>query len=280
MKKNEKTYAFDVFLSFANEDRDFARQLYEHLKQAGLKVWGSFEQLRDRQTSLMWEINKGVVNSQFAVALVSEPYLTKKWTITEASAFFALAELDKPKIIPIWHQITYEEILKIFPLVFADKFAAIESKNRDMTQIANHVLKMVQNMQNLLPNTEATKHLFNKIWYAPKEYGFFAYRNSFVGELRLSERGIAYGGDKKEWFQKKTQNIYIQADTIEEIEHTNMSGDVAKNWVKVTYNRGQTAWFQDKSDYLASAHGIGNLFGGSQNLYGVLRLLYSQSPSI
>jgi len=271
-----KKYEFDVFLSFADEDRDFARELQKSLQEAGLKVWCSFAILREKQRGLFWEINKGIKASQFAVTLVSEDYLTKKWTVTELSAFFALEELDKPKIIPVWYKITYEEVKEISPLIFADRFA-IDSSSKDITQIANQILTMVQNMQNLAPDTFVTKHLFNEVWYAPKEYGFFSYRNAFVGGLRLSDRGIAYHGDKKELFQSKSQNIFIQRGTIEGIEHTKMKGDIAKNWVKVTYNRGQTAWFQDKSAYLASAHGIGNLFGGSENLYNVFRLLYGNN---
>lgn len=278
MEKGNKNYQYDVFLSFANEDAGFTRALYEKLQEAGLRVWCSLDKLRHGQKLLVWEVKEAILASQFAVIIVSKPYVTKKWTVAELSTFFALETLERLIIIPIWYRITYEEILKIFPLIFADRFTAMDAAKMELDEMASHTLRMVRNMQSgtLNPKFE-TIDLFKKVWYTPKEFGFFDYRNAFVGELRLEEYGMAFSGAKTEWFQQKRKEIFIQSEMIQSIEHVKMTGDISKNWVKVTYNNGHIAWLQNHSKYPAFGHGLGNLIGGNDHLFGVLERLYKSS---
>ncbi|MEZ4883360.1 MAG: tetratricopeptide repeat protein [Chitinophagales bacterium] len=276
-KENNKKYEFDVFLSFANEDAEFAKKINNSLKQLGLKVWCSLDKLRRKKSSLLWGIQEGIRKSEFAVIIVSEPYLTNKWNVAEAATFFALEKTDQPKIIPIGYRITYEEILKIFPLFFIDRFEYVDASNLNINQMARKVLKQINYVRYQPQSSSNFREVFNTIWYSPKQFGIFANRNPFIGLLLLDYEGLYYKGQRKELFQEKNKELFIKATSIQTIEHTRMAGDVANNWVKVSYDNGQTAWFQDHSVYFVDSHPLSNLLGGSNNLYAVLQLLYGKS---
>lgn len=117
-------FEFDVFLNHASEDKQkVAEPLYHLFTEKSLKVWmDKFEILIG--SSLREEIDKGLLKSEFAVAILSKTYFTKPWALSELDALFALEKSKggKKRILPVLHEITFDEVLAISPLVAGKMF--------------------------------------------------------------------------------------------------------------------------------------------------------------
>jgi hypothetical protein len=67
-------------------------------------------------------IDKGLAGSRFGIVVLSRAFLQKNWTQYELDGLVS-REMEGTKVIlPIWHNITKEEVLKYSPSL-ADKYA-------------------------------------------------------------------------------------------------------------------------------------------------------------
>jgi len=114
---------WDVFISHAWEDKEFAGQLANELKKRGLRVWFDEFTLHVGD-SLRASIDRGLANSRFGVVVLSRDFFAKKkkWTQAELNGLFARERPDKKVILPVWHNITAEELEKYSPIL-ADHWA-------------------------------------------------------------------------------------------------------------------------------------------------------------
>jgi hypothetical protein len=114
---------FDVFISHASEDKDnFVRPLAATLTGMGLKVWYD-EWTLAIGDSLRRKIDEGLTASDYGVVVLSQNFFAKEWPQTELDGLFAL-EMDGRKVIlPVWHNVTRQDVLKYSPLL-AGKLAA------------------------------------------------------------------------------------------------------------------------------------------------------------
>ena len=107
---------YDVFVSHASEDKDeIATPLAERLRDRGLHVWfDSFElQVGD---SLRRKIDQGLARSTFGVVILSQHFFAKEWPLIELDGLSAKATAsDEPRLLPIWHHISMEEVLAKSP---------------------------------------------------------------------------------------------------------------------------------------------------------------------
>lgn len=117
-----KSERYDVFISHASEDKDgYVRPLAEGLSDEGLSVWyDEFElELGD---SLRNSIDLGLANSEYGIIVLSEAYFEKDWTQYELDGLVA-RDLGSGKVIlPIWYQISKDEIMNNSPTL-ADRYA-------------------------------------------------------------------------------------------------------------------------------------------------------------
>ena len=99
-----------IFLSHASEDKaEFVDELYAEMIKQGLEVWYDREILTIGD-SLNKKLDQGLQDSLFAVVVLSPSFVKKQWTIFELDGAFT-KELDSGKyILPIWHNITFEEV--------------------------------------------------------------------------------------------------------------------------------------------------------------------------
>jgi len=114
---------WDVFLSHASEDKDdFVRPLADALTAQGLRVWYDEATLRvgDR---LRRSIDRGLASSRFGVVVVSPSFLAKEWPQRELDGLVALEIGGRKVILPVWHRITRDEVLRVSPTL-ADVVAA------------------------------------------------------------------------------------------------------------------------------------------------------------
>ncbi|MCH9687661.1 MAG: SUMF1/EgtB/PvdO family nonheme iron enzyme [Deltaproteobacteria bacterium] len=97
----DDSFAFDVFLSHAREDKPAVRAFTQRLTTAGLRVWLDEEQLpagaKPREA-----IVEGLRQSRHVLAWVTEAWLRKEWTQWEPELFLS-ARNDGQRFVPVLH---------------------------------------------------------------------------------------------------------------------------------------------------------------------------------
>lgn len=138
---------YDVFISHASEDKaEVALPLARYLENHGLKVWlDEFElTLGD---SLRMMIDHGLAMSRFGIVVLSPNFFRKGWTNRELDGLVAREDTEK-FILPIWHNVTREDVLKFSPTL-AGKLAV--STNQGIELVARQVIRAIERDTARLP---------------------------------------------------------------------------------------------------------------------------------
>ncbi len=123
-------YDYDAFICHASEDKDpFVRELAKELKDKGLKIWYD-EFTITLGDSLLGKINEGLRNSKYGIVIFSKSFFEKSWPKRELEGLVALEEEGQKKILPIWLNVSREDILTHYPTL-ANLYAADFSKGMD-----------------------------------------------------------------------------------------------------------------------------------------------------
>lgn len=122
-------YKYDVFISHAVEDKlPIANDLCKHLEKAGLRVWYSGADLQAGD-SIHETIRIDLPKSRYAVVILSEHYLSKKWTMKEYYMLQAQEKAGRKVILPVLFDITAADLQD--DVYMADKFAIPYAKGMD-----------------------------------------------------------------------------------------------------------------------------------------------------
>ena len=106
---------WDLFICHASEDKDsFVRPLAERLEENGVKVWYDEFTLK-LGDSLRQSIDNGLVNSRYGVVVLSQAFFRKDWPQWELDGLVVREVAEGKVVLPIWHQITAEEIRQYSP---------------------------------------------------------------------------------------------------------------------------------------------------------------------
>jgi hypothetical protein len=134
-------FLWDAFISHASEDKEtFVIPLVEELQKFGIKVWFDKFTLRVG-SSLRRSIEEGLANSRFGVVVLSPSFLAKEWSQSELDGLFARQMDGKDVILPVWHQISKDELLKIVPML-ADKWAT--NSNNGVSSVAKDLVRVIR----------------------------------------------------------------------------------------------------------------------------------------
>jgi hypothetical protein len=132
---------FDVFVSHASEDKEaLVRPLAAALAQHGFKVWYDEFELKVGD-SLSKSIDHGLANSSYGIVVLSRAFFSKNWPQYELEGLTARQMVGEKVILPIWHEITREDILRYSPSL-ADKLA-IDSKTTTIQQMVSSVASVI-----------------------------------------------------------------------------------------------------------------------------------------
>lgn len=134
---------FDVFISHASEDKDdIVRPLAHALISEGLKVWYDEFELRIGD-SLRRKIDQGLTNSRFGIVVLSKSFIKKGWTNYELDGIITKAVSGEQVILPIWHNITKQEVIDFSPSL-ADKLAR-NTAVYTIEEIATEIAAVINN---------------------------------------------------------------------------------------------------------------------------------------
>lgn len=113
---SESEDEYDVFVSHATEDKEsFADEFVDILQQKyNLKVWYDAVSIKWGD-SIRAEIDKGLKKSKFGVVILSRSYISKYWTNYELEGLFQREYNGGKLILPIWHNITKQEVQQFSP---------------------------------------------------------------------------------------------------------------------------------------------------------------------
>jgi hypothetical protein len=115
---------FDVFVSHATEDKDaIVRPLAEALQERGLKVWYDEFELRVGD-SLRRKIDVGISRSRFGIVVLSRPFFAKGWSQYELDGLVTMAVSGKQVLLPLWHEISKDEVIRQSPSLCGQGCAA------------------------------------------------------------------------------------------------------------------------------------------------------------
>jgi hypothetical protein len=132
---------FDVFISHASEDKDeFVRPLAGTLTSMGLKVWFD-EWTLTLGDSLLQKIDEGLGASDYGVVILSSNFFAKKWPRAELDGLYAREMMGRKVILPIWHNVTREEVLNYSPIL-ASKLAA--PTDEGVEAVANKIFGVIR----------------------------------------------------------------------------------------------------------------------------------------
>lgn len=114
---------WDVFISHASEDKSgLVEPLAALLERAGIRVWLDAWELRVGD-GIRQSIDEGLRRSRFGLLLLSPAYMNRYWTTGEFEALTALEAAKKLYLLPVWHAVTQEDVLRFSPLLAGRKAA-------------------------------------------------------------------------------------------------------------------------------------------------------------
>lgn len=130
---------WDLFISHASEDKEeFVRPLASALERFGIRAWYD-EYTLNLGDSLSRSIDSGLANSDYGVVILSPAFIAKRWPEYELRGLTAREMSGKKVILPVWHNISREEVLRFSPPL-ADKLA-VRSDQSTPIQIAVKIIK-------------------------------------------------------------------------------------------------------------------------------------------
>jgi ribosomal protein L11 methylase PrmA len=140
-RRARDTMTYDVFISHASEDKeDFVRPLARALGQRGLRVWYD-EFTLTVGDSLARSIDEGLAQSRFGVVVLSTPFFQKEWARRELGALVAREIEEGTVILPIWHRVTKDDVLRASPML-ADK-VALSSSLLSIEELVDRLVEVI-----------------------------------------------------------------------------------------------------------------------------------------
>jgi hypothetical protein len=135
---------YDAFISYASEDKqEFVKPLANKLTRLGLKIWYDEFELRVGD-SLRASIDRGLVNSEFGIVVLSKNFFAKNWTQYELNGLTSREIKGRKVILPIWYGIKKEDVLKYSPPL-VDKIA-IDSSKKTISEIAAELKEEIEKL--------------------------------------------------------------------------------------------------------------------------------------
>ncbi len=137
---------YDVFISHASEDKlPFVEDLVKALQDRDVKVWYDSINI-GWGDSLRTQIDNGLKKSKFGIVILSENYIKKGWTQYELEGLFNIEMTKGKTILPIWHNITKQQVLDFSATLAGRK--ALTTATMTADEIADMFVELIRNNNN------------------------------------------------------------------------------------------------------------------------------------
>ncbi len=139
-EKDLQMKEYDIFISYASEDKaHFVRPLAHALRDYGLKVWYDEFALKIG-ARLRKSIDSGLASSRYGLVILSHNFFSKEWPQRELDAIFSIMKAEDRRILPVWYNLSAEEVKGYSPLL-SDLLAANASDG--VESVAKQVLDAI-----------------------------------------------------------------------------------------------------------------------------------------
>jgi hypothetical protein len=122
-RKTKRAYAaglgkeWDAFICHASEDKsDFVDPFARRLRDSGLSVWYDVFSLKVGD-SLRRKIDEGLTKSRYGIVVLSKLFFSKEWPQNELDGLMGKEVAGTKVILPIWHNITADEVRAKSPIL-------------------------------------------------------------------------------------------------------------------------------------------------------------------
>lgn len=140
VKRSELPDLRDVFLCHAWDDRkDSAKELNDMLESKGVTVWFSEKDVL-LGSSLLREIDKGLVKSRVGIVLVTPSFLERVKGEGVADKELS-ALLARDLLVPIVHNTTFEDLREVSPLLGSR--SGLSTLEESMEDVADKIAELV-----------------------------------------------------------------------------------------------------------------------------------------
>jgi len=132
---------YNAFISHASEDKaSLVRSLAKALDRLGFAVWYDEFELKVGD-SLKESIDKGLLNSNYGIVVLSKAFFSKKWPQYEINGLTSREIEGQKVILPVWHGVTRQDVLKYSPTL-ADK-VAVATHKKSILRVAEALAKVL-----------------------------------------------------------------------------------------------------------------------------------------
>lgn len=105
-----------LFVSHASEDKAIIADELAAALSNDYEVWYDKYKLTIGD-SLLRKINEGLVEADYGVVILSKSFFSKEWPQAELDGLFSLETSNRKVILPIWHEISKEDVLSYSPIL-------------------------------------------------------------------------------------------------------------------------------------------------------------------
>ena len=193
---------WNAFISYASEDKSFAQRLANALAKQGLNIWFDEFELNIGD-SLRRSIDQGLSNSRFGIVILSPSFFAKEWPQKELDALIARESPGEKILLPIWHNISAEQIRNFSPML-ADRIAI--SSDVGLAQVIEKLLRAI-NLE-ISPLTRSSKGYVGVNIIIQDEFGQEAER------LVASVKDDIKGSELKDAISKELPDLMPQRNNM------------------------------------------------------------------
>lgn len=132
---------WDVFVSYAHDDKPTASLLADELRTLDVSAWFDETELTIGM-GLRRSIDHGLAHSRFGVVLMSHDFFRKEWPQRELDGLVALQVGGRQRVLPVWHGLSHDDMLRYSPTL-ADTIAA-RTSDSTIKEIAAEIARVVR----------------------------------------------------------------------------------------------------------------------------------------
>jgi hypothetical protein len=132
---------WDVFISYSGADKGTAAELAAELEALDVRAWFAKTELTIG-TGLRRSIDYGLAHSRFGAVLMSHSFFEREWPQRELDGLVALQVGGRQQVLPIWHGLTHDDMLRYSPTL-ADTIAA-HTSDSTIKEIAAEIARAIR----------------------------------------------------------------------------------------------------------------------------------------